>query len=139
MSSNMIKSADLKTTKKRQLILSTIEKSKSPLTAEDIYRKTINDIHMSVSTIYRALGLLAEKGVLLKNLSQDGKIYYQINNQSHKHTLVCTICNKSIPIDECPLEVFEEEIIKKTGYIITGHSLEFTGICPECAMKREKD
>ena len=62
----MIRSADLKTTKKRQLILSTLEKAKSPLTAEDIYRETINDIHMSVSTIYRALGLLAEKGVLLK-------------------------------------------------------------------------
>lgn len=138
MESNVLKSADLKATKKRQLILATLEEAAEPLTAEDIYLRTASEMHMSISTIYRALGLLTERGVLLKSPSQDGKIYYQLNGAAHKHVIVCRLCDKAAPLEDCPIEIFEREIMRKTGYRITGHSLEFIGICPECAQKNNK-
>lgn len=135
MNETILKSVDLKSTKRRQIILSTIESSSSPLTAEDIFNLISSKVTINLSTIYRALKALSEKGVLLKSLNQDGKTYYQINNSMHTHHLVCTLCGNVIPINHCPLENFSESLINKTGYIITGHSLEFTGICPKCSSK----
>ncbi len=132
MNENIFKSAELKTTKRRLAILSTLEISKVPMTAEEIYCIVTKDVNMSLSTTYRTLGTLSEKGILLKNLSNDGKTYYQINNHQHKHQLVCTFCNKVIPIDDCPLTNLEENLTRQTGFTITGHSLEFSGVCPGC-------
>ena len=48
---------------------------------------------------------------------------------------VCNLCGKVIPVDTCPLSELEETLQQKTGFRITGHSLEFTGLCPECSKK----
>ncbi len=132
MNENVLKSTDLKTTKSRLAILKILDKSSEPMTAEDIYSLVVAEVNMSLSTTYRTLGTLAEKGILLKNLSQDGKTYYQINNHQHKHQLVCTLCSETVPIEDCPLTTLEENLTQKTGFVITGHSLEFLGICPKC-------
>lgn len=132
MNNNTLKSADLKQTKKRILILSVLEAASTALTVEEIEELTSKEIKMSVSTIYRALNALATKNVVTKTLHQDGKAYFGINSHNHKHILICTLCNDKVPIDTCPLEKLEDNLAKKTGYTITGHSLEFFGICPEC-------
>lgn len=138
MSNNTLKSADLKQTKKRILILSVLEAATTALTVEEIEEMTSKEIKMSISTIYRALNALAEKNVVTKTLHQDGKAYFEINSHNHKHTLICTLCNERVAIDTCPLETLEDNLIKKTGYAITGHSLEFFGICPVCLRLSNK-
>lgn len=132
---DILKAANLKTTKKRMLILSVLNNSEIPLTSEDILEKTSKEININLSTIYRALNALTEKGILLKQLSSDGKTYYQINNREHKHQLVCSLCNKVVLINCCPLKKFQNDLCKETGFTITSHNLEFTGICAECAKK----
>lgn len=132
---NLLKSANLKSTRKRLVILSVLNNSISPLTSEEILEEASKEVDMNLSTIYRALAALTEKGILLKQLSNDGKTYYQINNRQHKHQLVCTLCNKVALVDCCPLKKFENELCKDTGFTITSHNLEFSGICPECAKK----
>ncbi len=132
---NLLKSANLKSTRKRLVILSVLNNSISPLTSEEILEEASKEVDMNLSTIYRALAALTEKGILLKQLSNDGKTYYQINNRQHKHQLVCTLCNKVVLVDCCPLKKFENELCKDTGFTITSHNLEFSGICPECAKK----
>jgi len=132
MNDDILKNTALKTTKSRLAILRILGKSSEPMTADDIYSLAVKEVNLSLSTTYRTLGTLAEKGILLKNMSQDGKTYYQINNRQHKHHLVCTLCNETVPIEDCPLTNLEENLIQKTGFVITGHSLEFSGICPRC-------
>ena len=132
MDNKTLKAADLKQTKKRILILSVLESASSALTVEEISELTSKEIKMSISTIYRALNALAEKNAVLKTLHQDGKTYFEINNHTHKHTLICTLCNEKVPIETCPLETLEHNLTEKTGYAITGHSLEFFGVCPNC-------
>ncbi len=133
MERDILKSVELKTTKKRKIILSILERARAPLTPEEIFEEATRYTSMSFSTVYRCLGALTDKKVLLKQIRQDGKTYYQFNNQSHKHLLVCSICGEIIPIDDCPLHELELMLNDKTGYVITGHSLEFSGVCPECA------
>ena len=132
---DILKSANLKTTKKRMIILSVLNNSPIPLTSEDILEQTSKEVNINLSTIYRTLNALSEKGILLKQLSSDGKTYYQINNRKHKHQLVCSLCNKVVLIDCCPLKKFENSLCEETGFTITSHNLEFTGICHECTKK----
>ena len=78
---DILKAVNLKTTKKRILILSVLNRSIIPLTSEDILEKASKEVNINLSTVYRALNALTEKGILLKQLSNDGKTYYQINNR----------------------------------------------------------
>ena len=123
--------AKLKTTKKREDILRILQEAGKPLSAEEIYEK--RTVEMNISTVYRALHLLVDHGVLEKTVYQDGKAYFGIPRQKHSHHLICTRCHAQVDIDICPLKGLEQDLQKATGFTITGHSLEFSGICPACA------
>lgn len=136
MSNSILKSADLKQTKKRNLIISILEESSAPLTAEEIMELSCKEIKMSFSTVYRALNALADRNIVTKTVHQDGKLYYKIQTHSHQHVLKCVKCNECIAIDACPLESLESNLCAETNYKITGHNLEFFGICPRCQNNR---
>lgn len=138
MENSFLKSADLKQTKKRNLILSVMEKADHPLTVDGILKLTSKDMKMSVSTIYRALNALTEKNILIKTIHQDGKMYFRMNRHTHHHSLTCTVCHDSIIIDACPLESLKHHLAQTTDYCITGHNLEFYGVCPKCKKRLSK-
>lgn len=135
MEQNILKKADLKSTKKRQLLLFLLQKEARPMTAEELHEAANAILPMNVSTVYRTLNTLTEKAILIRSVRQDGKAYYALPKKGHSHRLVCDLCGKVIPIDTCPLGELEENLENKTGFRITGHSLEFTGLCPSCADK----
>ena len=132
---NILKKAELKTTKKRQMLLFLMQKHARPMTAEELHELANNILPMNVSTVYRTLNTLTDKGILTRSIRQNGKAYYSLPKKDHYHRLVCDLCGKVIPIDHCPLGELEETLQAKTGFRITGHALEFTGLCPECAEK----
>ena len=135
MEQNILKKAELKSTKKRQMLLFLLQKQARPMTAEELHEQANNILPMNVSTVYRTLNTLTDKGILVRSVRQDGKAYYALAQKDHYHRLVCDLCGKVIPIETCPLSELEESLENKTGFRITGHSLEFTGLCPECTKK----
>ena len=136
MPDETLKAKELKTTRRREAILEVLRTAQKPMTAEAVYMAVLPVMHMSVSTAYRTLATLTEKEILSKELGQDGKAYFQLNDHRHCHFLRCTGCGEIIPLDGCPVEKLEKEWAAKTGYQITGHSLELSGLCPKCAAKR---
>lgn len=139
---DLLKDKDLKRTKSRIAVLSFMEANQKPFTAEEIYQalaasKEVEN-HFSLSTIYRTTATLFEKGLLLKNVGADGVTHYQLNNSRHCHYLVCTGCSQVIPVESCPLHNLEESLSQTTGYQITGHHLEFFGLCPQCAQEKKR-
>ncbi len=138
MDNNILKEASLKATKKRIQILSILENESAAVTAEYVYNKLSEIIEINLSTVYRALNAMTDKNILTKTVHSDGKTYYKLNNSHHKHELVCSVCHKSVKVDNCPFDIIADEIAKKTGFVITGHSMEFTGICPDCIVELNK-
>ena len=128
MEQNILKNAALKSTKKRQVLLLLLQKQARPMTAEELHALAEPILPMNVSTVYRTLNTLTEKKILIRS-------YYSLAKKDHSHRLVCDLCGKVIPVDTCPLSELEETLQQKTGFRITGHSLEFTGLCPECSKK----
>ncbi len=134
----LLKKSGLKVTDNRLSILEVLKKSSAPLTAEDIYKTLENEKHMSFSTVYRSLNAMLDAGILLMQVNQDSKQYFQLNTNEHKHIVKCIICKEAVNVDFCPMKEIEEVLAKKTGYKITGHSFEFTGICPNCQKNSQK-
>ncbi len=133
----MLREASLRATRRREIILRALKETGTALTAEEVFQYVREQLPINLSTGYRALSSLTEKGVLLRSCGSDGRSSYQLNGQKHCHQLVCTVCSRKIPISRCPVEALRGELQRETGFIITGHSLEFTGICPECARRKK--
>lgn len=133
MIQKLLKNNNLKITKNRVDIIKILEEE-NPLSAENIYdrldKKTTN-----LSSIYRNLSVFVEHNIVIKSVGMDNIAYYQLNNENHKHQLICYSCNKSISIDFCPIHELENSIENKTGFKIKSHNFEFRGICPECNEK----
>ncbi|MBC2576842.1 Fur family transcriptional regulator [Peptostreptococcus canis] len=136
---NILKSANLKATKKRMILLNCLRHSDAPLNAEEIYNILKQDININLSTVYRALSALTDADILVKQILSDGNNVYQINNKNHRHIITCKICNKISYVNICPINDVIDSVSKDTGYEITGHNLEFIGICPNCIEKIEEN
>jgi Fur family ferric uptake transcriptional regulator len=95
MIERFLRDASLKNTKQRCSILNIIESSKSPVTAEEIYKiLTEKKEDINLSTVYRTLNTLSEKNVILKVLREDGTASYQMNDMLHNHYITCRICHR---------------------------------------------
>ena len=139
MNETQLKQAGLKSTPRRRAMLQLLSEAERPLTAEEIFEKLGGEASCSLSTVYRALHTMTEHHLLQKSVHQDGVIYYQLTREDHHHRLVCIRCRESVPIDLCPLEQLEQNLSSDTGYQITGHRFEISGICPKCAKELEKE
>lgn len=136
----LLKEKNIRSTKIRKLVLNVLINSDVPLCVEEIYT-LLKKEHKNVdlSTIYRTINLLEQKNIILKNTDINAIAFYQMNKDHHKHVLRCMKCNKKIVIDDCPLDVLEEDLSKSTGFKILNHNLEFAGICPDCIKKNENN
>ncbi len=126
-----LKRARLRSTRGRRRILELLNEAESPLTAEELHSR-IGEQGLSLSTVYRNLAALAGRGLLIKTVGQDGIATYQPNTSAHRHRIVCVLCGRETEISACPLESLSRRIGEETGFEVTGHSLEFTGVCPQC-------
>jgi len=84
------------------------------------------------STVFRAVGVLEAEGVIQGVNLGDGLSRYEARRDHHEHVR-CDICGRVAEVRGCVLEGAAQEIEQSTGFTLRGHSLVFSGICPECA------
>lgn len=133
MEGDILKKLGIKSTRQRKAIIDVLLAAGESLSADEIYDRIPKDSGVNYSTVYRTLATLVDKGALIKVGEAGGKIFYLLRHHAHNHHLMCTGCHKLLEISECPIETLSRQIAQSTGFIITGHHLELTGICPECA------
>ncbi len=138
---NILMNRNLKATKHRLSILEELESNEVPITAEDLYIKLKEKgISINLSTVYRSLETLHEKGIVIRSILPDyNKAVYEFNNNDHRHHLICIKCRKMLPVNGCPLEDYEKLIESKFGFTVKGHNLEIYGYCNACENNDTKD
>lgn len=133
----ILKKGNLKATKQRYAILRALENNEFPVSAEELYiGLKEKEIAISLSTVYRILETLHEKGIVARsNLPDDNKAVYELFRDEHRHHLLCVDCRKILPIEGCPLEEYEKLIEDRFGFTVKGHKLEVYGYCNDCKAK----
>ncbi len=112
------------------------------MSAEDVYNiLRENKSEIGLATVYRALDLLNELGILVQVDFGDGCARYELNAADpkvhHHHHLICLKCKNVIEFDEDLLDQLEAYIEKKSGFQILNHEVKFFGYCSECRGKED--
>ncbi|HJB65164.1 MAG TPA: transcriptional repressor [Candidatus Mailhella merdavium] len=121
-------------TRQRMLILEELRSMCSHPTAEELYSRVRTRMpHISLSTVYRNLELLASAKEILR-LDSAGTIRrFDGNITPHRH-IQCTRCGKvvDLPADCCSTPDLSK--INVEGFSVTGVRVEFEGLCDECRL-----
>ena len=122
----------LKLTDQRRTIARVILESKEAYGESDhpdvdeLYNRVSKiDAKISIATVYRAVKLFEEAGILTKHDFKSGKARYELNDD-HNH-LIDINSGEIIEFVDKDIEELQEKIAKKLGYNLVDHKLELYG------------
>jgi Fe2+ or Zn2+ uptake regulation protein len=126
------KPSELRMTRQRHVILEELETPGRHPTADEIYQSVRQRIpNISLGTVYRNLEILSQAGLIRKLHIGPGQKRYDTASDMHYHVR-CVQCGT---ISDVPIEAFgdlEEAARGNSGFDISGHELEFEGLCENC-------
>ena len=116
----------------RSIILETVNKLKCHATADEVYNEVARENpHISRSTVYRNLNLLAEMGEIRKMTLPGHVDRFDHLCYNHYHVR-CEKCGRIFDLDMDYISELEKNIKTDNGFKYTGHDIFFRGICPDC-------
>lgn len=134
--SELLELVELNKTNSRIDLLNFLIDKKTPLTIDD-FKKNLPKYNES--TIYRNLDKFIENNIVKKISIKQNMSHFEYCFESHSHHhhhLICRECGEIHCLDICALEKILSPKIKRLGYTNILHHLEFSGICPRCASKK---
>lgn len=88
---------------------------------------------ISRASVYRALGLLHEAGLVEKHDFLYGPPNYEVTfGKPHHDHLMCIHCGEIIEFQEPRWEKMQEEAAKRFGYHLLSHTHKLYGLCGTC-------
>ena len=134
-----IKTAGLRRTPQRELILETFLGNEEHMTSEALYdRVRSKDPAVGLTTVYRTLRLLVESGLAREVRFGDTATYYEhhYNHEHHDH-MICTGCGTILEFFSPELEATQDKMADKFDFLPTHHSLRIWGLCSKCQKARK--
>lgn len=90
-------------------------------------------VDASRATVYRALPLLLEAGIIQPTvLSGERRRYEAAYGKDHHDHLICSRCDKVIEFHFEAFEMLQRDLAAKYGFELTAHVHELIGICSDC-------
>tara|TARA_Y100000589_G_scaffold138682_1_gene132664 strand:- start:933 stop:1406 length:474 start_codon:yes stop_codon:yes gene_type:complete len=138
---NYLKSKSLKLTQQRLDILQIFLKSKTHVSAEELF-KSLHDSHPGIgySTVYRTLKLLKDADIAKENYFRDGFIRYESSfNRDHHDHIICIKCHEIFEFENEEIERLQEQVAAGIGFKIVDHQLEIYGVCSKCQCSPDNE
>ena len=130
---NQLAEAGYRMTPQRAMIVAAIENSSNHISAEEIYASVVTKYtHVNISTVYRTLDLLKEKGLVTETDLGNGRVSYHPTVKGQHHHLVCHECGAIIDLDETAFVDLKEMLRKKYGFLADLKHLAIFGRCIKC-------
>ena len=127
----MMEDRGYRSTAPRQALVRTVATKDTHFTAEELRRDLPK---VGRATVYRALNILVESGILCRVAMEDGSLHYQLSHRGHHHHLICTECGLSQDLLGCDIEGLLEEKAQEHHFQAEGHRLEVYGRCQGCLV-----
>lgn len=124
----------LRLTRQRKAVLDAVAEassSVSPLQVFDAARGRCPEL--GLTTVYRTLEVLSEIGALRRVHGPDHCEAFVPAGAAHGHTVVCCRCGGVQEFTDCHMQNVVDAAAEQTGYRITEHFLQLSGLCPACA------
>jgi len=129
----ILRSNGYRVTPQRLIVLDAICENNGHATLADI-QATVNHLDSTIdrSTIYRALDVLREVGLIVESeIENVGKVY-RIAGESDHHHLVCILCGTVLSITHHSLKPLLLHLVKEYEFNLLADHLVFNGLCKDC-------
>ena len=125
-----------RTGRARRLVLEALERSPEPVSAEDIAHH-LPDVH--VSSVYRALAVLEEDGVVTHVHLGHGPAVYQLREDaSQVRHLVCDVCGRLVVVPVTLFAALADELASAHDFVLDTEHFAVVGRCTGCAPGPER-
>ena len=119
----------------KEQVLEELKNSSGHMSAEEMYLHCINNgIKVSVASVYRVLGKLAQEGQIRRIAVSGQPDIFDKTLLEHEH-LICSCCGK---VKDIKIKGLKDSLIKQIDDDIETYDLCIRYICPECQKKKNK-
>ena len=126
----------LRMTGQRRVIARVLSEARDHPDVEEVHRRAhVIDARISLSTVYRTLRLLEEKGILEKHAFAAGRRRYEEVAGEHHDHLIDMNTGRVVEFRNEEIEKLQERIAREMGFELIGHKLELYGIPLKSARK----
>ena len=124
-------------TRPRRAVLRVVAEATRALTPAQVHEQArVHYPQVGLVTVYRALELLAELGLVRRIHTEEGcHGYVPVAMGEAGHHLVCTSCHQAVEFPCTGMEETLAGVERLTGFSIREHWLELFGLCPACQAK----
>ena len=123
-------------TAQRQLLLDVIHKSSGPLNAKELYQMVSKkDKTISLATVYRALKLFKEMGIIDEHRFGKNCYCYEVKQPMEHQHVICKCCGKVVEFESPQITEIINNIRNEKGFSIERVELCIQGTCSECLKK----
>jgi Fe2+ or Zn2+ uptake regulation protein len=136
-----LRDSGYKLTNARLTVLSVLEGSGGHITSTELLEQ-INDIDDSIgrASVFRCLDLFTRLSIVRPTyIGSSVTPTYVLMPGGHHHHIICTNCSRVIEFEDCDLSVLAADLERRLRVHLTGHLLEFYGLCSDCADAPVKD
>jgi Fe2+ or Zn2+ uptake regulation protein len=123
-------------TSQRRAVLDALREFRGHPSAEEVYLlvKKRNP-RVALGTVYQALSVLEEIGVIDAKHWSESPTRYDLNTEPHLD-IRCAACGKVSEVPGVELENLQRSIRENTPYEVTSTSVVIEGLCPSCRNHR---
>ena len=137
-----LKHENLKMTPQRRRIFEKAFEVHEHFTVERMYEwlKSEEGPAVSRATVYRTLEVLEKGGFIEAVETGRGEVVYEhvLGHEHHDH-MVCRVCGRIEEFQDEEIEALQRKNAEKLGFVMTGHLLRLSGICPECVSSLREE
>ena len=125
--------AGYRVTRQRAHILDTVCAAEGHTTLGEIYLRLQKvDPSIDRSTVYRALRLFVDLGLVLVAETGGSETYYEVARLTPHHHLICRSCGGEWNIEASTFEAMFEDVFRQHGFQVETDHLVLFGNCANC-------
>ena len=125
---HVLRAAGVRITRQRAAILRVLSEAEDHPDAMEVFARARRiDESVSLTTVYRTLKLLEEKGEIHRHAFEGGPARFEPADSAHHDHLIDLDTGKVIEFQSERIEAIQKEIADRLGYDIVHHRLELYG------------
>lgn len=129
-----LKRQGLNLTRQREEILRCLMAADRHLGIEEMYDQLKKkDPSLGRATVFRTVKLLSECGLVQEVGSTNGRSKFELKaDRPHHDHMICVECGRIIEFQSRMMERFQDEAVRRHGFVALWHRHEIFGRCRDC-------